>query len=727
MSNTTAAPPRPRYAPPRSTSSRSGPAIDPFRVLRRHALILIASAMLGVMVGGAGFVVLNRYLPRYSSQVLFELQPQLREANAIVGSELSQEDLVVRMARTETVLITTTEVLQKAVTGIDLKQTAWAQQYKDPNGSFDTAQMVEDLQEDLGASYMRNTNLFSLSWEAERPADVPIVLNQIAQTYMDTRRRIDKSDFEDNERLFTDLLTRTENEIRDMSTQIETFIKEKGIVTLDDTRHSQTMLSINDIVARINAADQQLAAARTSLILTEGKIRGTLLPTEEDRFAAEQSPLIQALNQTITSLEIDYRVSLENFNAEHREVVAIDQRLRAARDAKEDELETIMTQGLSSQYKLLENEIAQVTEMLDQLQSEYEKKDLRLRDMSSDMSQYKTLEGRRERLQELRDSREGMLDELLLLEARSDNDRVAILEGAQLPREKSFPKLTVVVPLSMLACVGLTLGLIFLRELTDRRIKSAADLQIIPGASVLGVVPDLSDDPTRCKRAELVVRDHPQSVLAESYRQTGASIWKTMDRAQHQSLLLLGGLPGAGTTTLVANLAASVSATGRSVITIDANYRRPRLGTLMGGTDDGPGLGDLLAGDATLDDVITSGEDVDVIGAGTPALRLYERFSNAAFDSMLAELRDRYDLVLIDTAPAVVAGDAMMIANKVDAAVLVLRAYQEHRGLAGRLINQLSDMSSQFVGIVLNRPRGTAGGYFKKNFETMAAYGRKSA
>jgi capsular exopolysaccharide synthesis family protein len=585
--------------------------------------------------------------------------------------------------------------------------------------------MVEDLQKNLGAGPVRGTNLFQLSWKTSDKNDVPVVLNQIADTYIALRREIESLDYDDNKRLFELLISETENAILDKSSVIETFIKERGIVTLDDTRHSQIALSLNDLPSRINAAESELAFAASSLEITEGKLRGTLEPTEEDRFLAEQSPLIQAINATITEAEIDYRVAREKFNPDHTQVIALEQRLRPARSAKEDELDKILMQTLSGEYKLLQNQMANTTRMLDKLSTEYERKDTELREMSSAMAEYKALESSRDRLHDQREAREKMLDELLLLESRSDADRVDIFQRSELPREKSFPKMFVVIPLATLLVVGLTVGLVFLRELTDKRIKSVADLSIIPNARVLGVVPDLDDDPTKCKRAELVVLDNPQSVLAESYRQTATPIRKSMEHAQHRSLLLVGGLPGAGTTTLAANLAASAASTGQRVIVIDANYRRPRLGSLMGASDDGIGLGDVLTENAKLDEVIVAGNGVDVIGTGTAANRLSERFSHTAFGSLMAELRDRYDLVIIDAPPAVVAGDAMIIASKVDAAALVLRAYQEHRGLASRLLHQISDTGCDLLGIILNRPRGTAGGYFKKNFETMAAYGRK--
>ena len=68
-----------------------------------------------------------------------------------------------------------------------------------------------------------------------------------------------------------------------------------------------------------------------------------------------------------------------------------------------------------------------------------------------------------------------------------------------------------------------------------------------------------------------------------------------------------------------------------------------------------------------------------------------------------------YDLVLVDSPPGIVAGDAIVLANRTDATLLVVRADAEERGLVGRLVGQLKHMDGVFLGVVLNRPRHAAG------------------
>jgi capsular exopolysaccharide synthesis family protein len=301
---------------------------------------------------------------------------------------------------------------------------------------------------------------------------------------------------------------------------------------------------------------------------------------------------------------------------------------------------------------------------------------------------------------------------------RADAARIRMYQRAQTPREKSFPKIQLIVPAVTVMLLGLVTGLIFLREITDQRVKTASDLMVVPDARVLGVIPELSEDPSRCETAELVIRRSPRSVSAESCRQAWTMTEKAMTRFGHQTLLIVSGLPEAGTTTIITNFAAAAAAAGRRVVVVDANFRRPRLGGVLGIDAEGIGLGDVLAGQATAESCIQQSDyGVDVVCAGTPANRVFERLNDGNFDSFMADLRHRYDVVLVDAPPAVVAGDALVLANKVDAAVLVVRAYQEHRGLVARLVHQLSDAHCEMLGIVLNRPRGTAGGYFKKNFE----------
>lgn len=111
-----------------------------------------------------------------------------------------------------------------------------------------------------------------------------------------------------------------------------------------------------------------------------------------------------------------------------------------------------------------------------------------------------------------------------------------------------------------------------------------------------------------------------------------------------------------------------------------------------------------------------------MLSAGSREKRVFEMFSSERFSVLLAELKARYDLVLIDVAPALVASDGLAIANRTDASCLVVRAMGEKRGLVARLRNDLSEAKGEFLGVVVNAVKPSAGGYIRGNMRATHEY-----
>jgi capsular exopolysaccharide synthesis family protein len=313
------------------------------------------------------------------------------------------------------------------------------------------------------------------------------------------------------------------------------------------------------------------------------------------------------------------------------------------------------------------------------------------------------------------------IQDISLAMQREESDRVEIVQRALKPREITFPKFKVMIPVTAVLVAGFYVLILFVREFLDQRVKYPSDLMSVPG-KILGTVPERSDDPTDPKRAEMVVREASQSVLAENYRQLSAQVMKGMLVTGAKSLLVLSAMPEAGTTTVALNLAACEAAVGRRVLIIGANMRRPGLSRALGINLGLPGLGEILSGADPASVVSTVSPNIDLISAGAPEHRVFERLSGERLDAVLRWANDHYDFVIVDGPPSVVASEALTIANKVDASMIVTRAWKDQRGLVMKLAGQLLESRSQFLGVMLNRMRMTAGGYLRKNAEAMAEY-----
>lgn len=342
------------------------------------------------------------------------------------------------------------------------------------------------------------------------------------------------------------------------------------------------------------------------------------------------------------------------------------------------------------------------------------------------MAEMRALQDQIEVLQERRREVGKTIQDIELARSREESKRVEIIQYARRPREITFPVLKIMIPGTAVLVAGLYVLSLFVREFLDQRVKYPSDLAAVPG-KILGSIPALSDDPAKPARIEFVVAESPNCILAENYRQAAVQVAKGMHACGGKSLLVASPMPASGTTSVVLNLAACEAAVGRRVLMIGANMRRPGLYRALGIPPGTPGLGDVLAGADPAATVVQARPNIDVFGAGTPASRVFERLNSERMDAIMQWAKEHYDLVLVDGPPSVVAGEALTLANKVDASMIVARAWQDQRGLVMKLASQLLDSRSTFLGTLLNGMRMTAGGYLRKNAEAMAAYAEHTA
>ena len=151
---------------------------------------------------------------------------------------------------------------------------------------------------------------------------------------------------------------------------------------------------------------------------------------------------------------------------------------------------------------------------------------------------------------------------------------------------------------------GLVFGVIVLKEVTEQRVRGPADVAIIPRVRILGVIPDSAEDPTKPARIERASHDKPNGVIAESFRQLRTSLLKYLHQKDATTVVIFGGNPGSGASTVIANLASSIALCEKRVLVIDANFRRPSLHRIFGVDEQAPGLGSLLADTCTFDEAV---------------------------------------------------------------------------------------------------------------------------
>jgi len=704
-----------------------GRAIDPIRVLRRYWKGIPIWGIVGALVGTGAFFVFSRVYPLYTGEIMFEVRPGLGEATDIGTTESINDKMIERVAATQIYLLKERSILTEAIEDRTMMQTKWIQWFVDQDtGVLRVDDAVDELAEDLKTPIQRGTNLFGIRFSCHDPADVPIILGAVAGAYMRRTKELDDEGFRNNAKLFEDEGRHIKFMLQDLNDDLQAFIHAKGITTLDDTRFSATMFEIQKLTENMTNTKQGLTSLQQQYLQIAAKLDGTMEPTMEDRLDAERDPIIMRQEQVLESLEASLRAVRERLDHSHPQIRDAEISVRATRDQIESKIEIIIRRNLNALLRELISAREQLVVSLERTEQDIEIKDAALRDLAANQSIYEHMESTRKQLELQRDENQRLISSLRMMQLRADASRIRQATPPLEPREKSFPKIELMLPAGMFFGVAAFIGIVFLREITDQKIRSASDIFIIPGAKVAGVLPDVHEDPSGLESPELAVLHSNEGVFAESCRQAWANVNRSLQQSAHQTMLVLSAAPEAGSTTIIGNFAASAHTSGSTVVVVDCNFRRPNLGYMFDLEDSSPGVADMLAGSVELESVVQKTDcGVDVITAGVPANRLFQRLGSERMKSIFAQLRDRYDLILVDAPPSIVAGDAVLLANLVDAIILVVHSDRDDRGLVARVLRELGESRAEILGVMLNAAVGTVGGYFRKNYLAMISYSER--
>jgi len=311
---------------------------------------------------------------------------------------------------------------------------------------------------------------------------------------------------------------------------------------------------------------------------------------------------------------------------------------------------------------------------------------------------------------------------------KSKIGKIRIVEEARFPEAPIKPNKKMNMIIAIVLGLGLGVGVSLLIYSLDSKIRTFDDVRKYVSLPVLGTIPTIQvddieldnleqkieiakgEEKERFKsihqqiRAKLITNYSPKSSTAEAFRILRTNILSRKKNSSCTSVLITSSGPKEGKSTVQSNMATALAQMDAKVIIVDLDLRRPMVHTIMG-LDKEIGMSDFLMDKSTeIESVIKKStvKNLDIITSGIIPPNPSELLASTRMDEAIEILKEKYDYILFDSPPVLAVTDSMVMANKVDLLILVVRVDQADKNVVKRAKELLENIKIDIAGVVIN-------------------------
>ncbi len=305
------------------------------------------------------------------------------------------------------------------------------------------------------------------------------------------------------------------------------------------------------------------------------------------------------------------------------------------------------------------------------------------------------------------------------------------LDSALLPRSPIFPNNKLALAIGLLVGAVIAFGYALLRNIFDRRVHSVEEVERETGVSVIGTIPYHKGFTAEQRMLESTggndqsQKGREEYAIAEALRELRTNLQFMNIDNPPRKIVITSALPAEGKSTMIANLANTIAASGQNVVVIDGDLRRPMVAKTFGLLE-GVGLTDVLIGRARLTDVLQpwgSSGKLFVLGAGKIPPNPSELLASKALHDIIDDLAE-HAIVLIDAPPLLPVTDAAILTARTDGALVVTRANRTTYDELKAALENVTKVNGHVLGIIINGITGKGLGGDGYGYRYRSYYGR---
>lgn len=553
--------------------------------------------------------------------------------------------------------------------------------------------IVDRLLAGLSARRVGATFAIDVSYKADDPRKAAMIADAFAKTYVNDQLATKAT----ANREAGDLLGERMEELRQQAVSDAAAVQQYRI---QNDLLSTSGASLTE--QEISAYNQRVAEARVEASADEARLRTARAQlargsTGEDLGEALNSGVIQSLRGQRVAVSTKVADMQGRYGDRHPDILKAQRELADIDEQIQGEI-TRLISNLEAKAEVSRQRLASITGTLSSARGQLSQNNRAMVGLAE-------LEQKAAASQALYESYLNRFKQTNAQEGTEQPDARMISE-ARVPSNPSSPNLPLNIVFGVAVGIGMGLIAVIAAEMLDSSLTTADDVERRLGRRFLAGVPLLSSiKGTRGMSPTSAVVEKPNSAFAEAYRNLRASLKYATMNGPVTVVAITSALPQEGKTTASICLARSAALQGQRVVLIDCDTRRRELNKLVRNADNRPGVLEVLAGQAPLEEALVKDEltGMMILPLNHSGIGPHELLGGEPMDALLARLREKFDLVVLDTSPVLPLADTRILATKVDVVVFIARWRKTSEHAVQAAIKALPTEGVTIAGVVLNR------------------------
>lgn len=678
--------PKPQVVPSASASPTPMTVADLGRVMARHRWWSVCA---GLVVAVTVLLATFRQTPLYEagSQLVIE-----RGRKSMDFGQVDDSRVEYSLLNTQRDILLSRPVLQKAVADAGLESNPSYANAVDP---------IELLHRRIEVTTSRDSWVIVVSLRDESPQRAEKALAALLDAFLVQQDKAQQSRSSGALSFLSRQVADARNRLDEARKREQEFRSTTGILSTDPDRNhlAQALESLTrhrtdierlqaEVEARRDAVDRAMRISEDQRIQIHELLKLN---------AISGNPVVMKQQQDLYDLLPQRVVLAQKYKEKHPRMIELNERIQA--------LERQLAEAVTAAR-------ATITTQVEQVLNEARSIEARTADIQKQMATYRDGLINLAILTDESSGREKTYRDLLSrlneeeVTSRLDARQLAITAKPYASTKPVNIKKPLFVAAAALAGAVAAVVAALMRETLDRHVRGSAGLQEATGLPLIGSIPHVAGLNHLLGTPGASLPMH----LLESYRSLRTVLHLARDGRLERVMVVTSGDAGDGKSSVSALLGMSIASTGKRVLLIDADLRRPSLHLKLGKPVD-HGFSELLSGAPDIRPQGTATPNLDFLPAGMKPANPAELLHSPVLDAFLGTITASYDCVIIDTPPLGLVTDALVLGERAAGILLVVRDGRTTRPALAEALAKLEPLRGRMLGVVFNAERDRRGGY----------------